>query len=282
VLTALAGRAYNRSVMNAFLNQHCRIFACCVPLLVFHLGAVCGCSETARSNRPGEQGAETTRPWESDVPFHAWKYVVIHHTATDSGSVESIDQTHRDVNQWQGIGYHFLIGNGNGMEDGQVEATFRWQEQLPGAHAGVGPYNEYGIGICLVGNFEVDEPTPAQIDAVSRLVAGLKAEFGLSDGQILRHKDLKPTACPGQNFPFERVAAVPAETVPAGAVPAGAGLGRTETAGMDQPVEAGVATRDDSHRFTGVKPGNKEEVRNVAAIARSRMVRNRVRSDDGQ
>lgn len=265
MLTLLADREYNQKVMNVCLSPHCRIFAWSGALLLIHLGAVCGCSETAGPVRPGADPEGSTVEWDCDVPFHAWKYIVIHHTATDSGSVESIDQTHRDVNRWQGIGYHFLIGNGNGMADGRVEATFRWNEQLAGAHAGLRPYNETGIGICLVGNFEVSEPTPAQIAAVSRLVSGLKAEFGLSDGQILRHGDLKPTACPGQNFPFEQIAVVP----PAGRIPAGTD-------------ESRLAVKEDSHRFTAVRPGNKEEVRNVVAITRSWIVRSRPNPNDPQ
>ena len=75
-------------------------------------------------------------------------------------------------NPWLGIGYHFVIGNGRGMEDGQVEPTFRWKQQLAGAHAGQRRHNESGIGICLIGNFDEAPPTAKQLSALKELLAG--------------------------------------------------------------------------------------------------------------
>ncbi|MCA9053166.1 MAG: N-acetylmuramoyl-L-alanine amidase [Planctomycetaceae bacterium] len=136
-----------------------------------------------------------------------WKYIVLHHSATDSGSVESIDAAHRqrrDSNgqPWRGIGYHFVIGNGNGMADGEVAATFRWHQQTDGAHAGVAQFNQLGIGICLIGNFEEAAPTPAQVASAARLINALQAEYRIEDDRLLAHRDLKPTACPGERFPL--------------------------------------------------------------------------------
>lgn len=153
--------------------------------------------------------------WPPAAPLRQWKYIVLHHTAATTGSVASIDAAHRqrtdsEGHNWRGIGYHFVIGNGQGMGDGQVEPTFRWQEQSSGAHAGVGEYNEFGIGVCLVGNFEEAPPTPAQVAAVKRLVAALKGRCGIGTGGVLRHGEIKATECPGALFPHADVAATPA------------------------------------------------------------------------
>jgi hypothetical protein len=98
-------------------------------------------------------------PWKPNVAAREWDSIVIHHTATSQGDVASIHETHvkrKDGagNNWLGIGYHFVIGNGNGMGDGEIEPTFRWREQMHGAHAGDKQHNQHGIGICLVGNFD--------------------------------------------------------------------------------------------------------------------------------
>ncbi len=79
----------------------------------------------------------------TDIPAPAsperdWKTIVLHHSATRGGDVATIDaehRTHRDRrgNPWLGIGYHFVVGNGQKMGDGEVQATFRWHQQLPGA-----------------------------------------------------------------------------------------------------------------------------------------------------
>ena len=40
-----------------------------------------------------------------------WKYIIIHHTATDSATFHSIDRYHREIKGWKhGTGYHFIIG----------------------------------------------------------------------------------------------------------------------------------------------------------------------------
>lgn len=137
-----------------------------------------------------------------------WKYIVLHHSATEVGSVESIDAAHKlrkdaDGNPWRGIGYHFLVGNGRGMPDGEVAATFRWQDQCEGAHAGDLRFNTQGIGICLVGNFEHEPPTPAQLKSLRELMTTLRDECQIDTAGIVRHTDIKATACPGKQFPWE-------------------------------------------------------------------------------
>lgn len=149
-------------------------------------------------------------PWKPGAAERDWKYIVLHHTATTSGSVESIHEAHlknKDANgnPWLGIGYHFVIGNGNGMPDGAIEPTFRWREQMQGAHAGVGEYNQSGIGIVLIGNFEDASPSTAQLESVKRLVGVLKAEYSIASDQVVGHGSVKKTACPGKHFPLEEV-----------------------------------------------------------------------------
>lgn len=148
--------------------------------------------------------------WKPDVSERDWKHIVIHHTATSRGSVESIHETHlqrtdADGNSWMGIGYHFVIGNGNGMPDGRIEPTFRWRGQMQGAHAGVAEYNEHGIGIALVGDFEKGPPTPRQLASVKRLVSVLKSEYGIASDEVLGHREIKATACPGEHFPLAEI-----------------------------------------------------------------------------
>ena len=151
-------------------------------------------------------------PWRPESPARHWTSIVIHHTATNRGSVESIHAAHlkrKDASgrAWRGVGYHFVIGNGNGMGDGEIEPTFRWRTQIPGAHAGSREYNDHGIGIALVGNFEQRRPTPAQLAAVKRLVGVLKRSYRIPAKSVVGHNSVKATACPGRYFPLAEVAA---------------------------------------------------------------------------
>lgn len=167
------------------------------------------------------QGAQLTGPFRfASLPTtlkpmvapRSWKYIVVHHSATDEGNVESIDAAHRERKDaagkpWLGIGYHFVIGNGQGMADGLVEPTFRWREQLHGAHAGNRVHNEEGIGICLIGDFERSEPTPRQTSAARELIAWLKREYAIRADQVLRHSDVNASDCPGRRLPWDAIVA---------------------------------------------------------------------------
>lgn len=153
---------------------------------------------------------EVANPWKTSAKARAWQHIVLHHTAVEQGSVESIHEAHlqrRDSNgnPWLGIGYHFVIGNGRGMKDGAIEPTFRWRQQMHGAHAGNAKYNNFGIGICLVGNFENHPPTPKQLASVRQLILQLRTAYNIKPTNIVGHGDVKKTACPGRYFSIAKV-----------------------------------------------------------------------------
>jgi len=138
-----------------------------------------------------------------------WHYVVVHHSYSDFGSARVIDQWHK-ARGWLGVGYHFVIGNGNGSPDGAIEATFRWERQIHGAHAGVREYNQHGIGICLIGDFERDYPSPRQVASLVSLVSYLQERCNIPVSNVLLHRHVKATSCPGTRFPyFEFISLLP-------------------------------------------------------------------------
>ena len=97
-------------------------------------------------------------PNKADRP---WRYIVLHHSASASGNYDQIDGEHRKILGIDGCGYHFVIGNGSGSPDGQIEVSRRWNNQKQGAHtrnARTHDADEYGIGICLVGDFDQQAP----------------------------------------------------------------------------------------------------------------------------
>src|SRR3972149_1598885 len=63
-----------------------------------------------------------------------WSAIIIHHSATTNGNAAIFDKWHRQGNYWEGVGYDFVIGNGTDSDDGRVEVTFRWRQQVTGAH----------------------------------------------------------------------------------------------------------------------------------------------------
>lgn len=137
-----------------------------------------------------------------------WKYIVIHHSASPSGSADAFDYYHRVKRGWEGgLGYHFVIGNGHGSGDGGVEVGHRWLYQSHGAHAGQAEYNQYGVGICLVGNFEEDRPSPQQLASLVALIRELQQLCDISSENVILHRHIRDTECPGRNFPYYEVLA---------------------------------------------------------------------------
>jgi hypothetical protein len=146
--------------------------------------------------------------WEPGSSTRRWTDIVLHHSASKSGNARVFDDYHRNVRKWNELGYHFVIGNGSQSGDGQVEVGPRWHKQKHGAHCKTADnhYNDHGIGICLVGDFESRRPTPAQLASLDRLLRFLTQRFGISPAHIRGHRGVTgKTACPGRYFPLESV-----------------------------------------------------------------------------
>ncbi|MGI5912644.1 MAG: peptidoglycan recognition family protein [Syntrophomonadaceae bacterium] len=120
------------------------------------------------------------------------KRVILHHSASPDVPASTIHGWH--LNQkWSGIGYHFVIRANGAIERGRPEWAI-------GSHSGPDG-NGDSIGIVLTGNFEYDKPTEGQLDSLVWLITQyLEPKYGKL--QVIGHKDVMATACPGKNFPW--------------------------------------------------------------------------------
>ena len=103
-----------------------------------------------------------------------------------------------------------MIGNGTDSPDGQIEIAERWRNQKQGVHCRNGKtpeVNEYGVGICLVGNFDQTAPTAKQTAAARALVAYLSDRYSIANDHLGTHDQFAngPTSCPGQYFPADAI-----------------------------------------------------------------------------
>ena len=133
-----------------------------------------------------------------------WHYIVIHHSGVDEGTVKSMDRYHREQRHMEhGLAYHFVIGNGHGMRDGQIAVCQRWRKQLDGGHLHSEAQNQISIGICLVGNFDQHKPTAKQMLSLSALVEALLKRCKLTPNTVKTHQQINTvnTRCPGRHFP---------------------------------------------------------------------------------
>src|ERR1043166_2961437 len=67
----------------------------------------------ARSSTPPAVPAS----WIPQAPARPWRWIVIHHSATSAGGMAMFDREHK-AKGWDGVGYHFVIGNGTQSGDG--------------------------------------------------------------------------------------------------------------------------------------------------------------------
>lgn len=127
--------------------------------------------------------------------------VVIHHsyrpalTASASASIEiaavrAIERYHVSDNGWDGIGYNFLVA-----PSGRVYEGRGWKYK--GAHAG--PVNGSSIGVCLLIDGTVTEPSDAAVQTVRALLAeGLEQEEIAANYIVSGHRDhMAGRTCPG-------------------------------------------------------------------------------------
>jgi N-acetyl-anhydromuramyl-L-alanine amidase AmpD len=156
----------------------------------------------ARRGRMPSPDRSVPRAWVPPVKSERWECIVIHHSATPFGGAARFDRAHRERG-FDELGYHFVIGNGTDTADGQVEVGPRWRAQKYGAHCRSPEdyYNEHGIGICLVGNFDESQPTTAQAQSLAKLVKYLSRTYDIPASHVYTHGGITGmTHCPGKNF----------------------------------------------------------------------------------
>jgi hypothetical protein len=125
-----------------------------------------------------------------------WKSIYIHHSHTARGGAQSLTQTDGDC------GDHFVIGNGDGAVDGEIQVTARWNQQrsadpTPG-YASVDPAC---ISICMVGDFDKTAPTPTQLKRLEHLVQTLQEHCRIPAASVWLFECTDSPAGAGRYFP---------------------------------------------------------------------------------
>ena len=66
-----------------------------------------------------------------------WDYIIIHHSAGNSGTIALLQEVHRQRQPGDpidAIPYHYVIGNGNGLAMGEVASDWRQENHIWGTH----------------------------------------------------------------------------------------------------------------------------------------------------
>ena len=127
-----------------------------------------------------------------------------------SGNYDQIDGEHRKILGYRRLRLSFRDRQRQrAARDGQIEVAQRWNNQKQGVHcrnARTHDVDEYGIGICLVGDFDQQPPTPRQIAATQALIAYLSKRYNIEPeprrGPMPTSPPPRPSA-PASIFPSE-------------------------------------------------------------------------------
>lgn len=89
------------------------------------------------------------------------------------------------------LAYHFVLDYAGRIWEGRSLLH-------QGAH--VSGQNDDNIGVMLLGNFEEQDPSAAQVRALDKLVAILRKQYGIPRASVFGHCDIGASACPGRRL----------------------------------------------------------------------------------
>jgi LysM repeat protein len=165
--------------------------------------------------------APVTRPVEENwyLPRSAWtkqpvvlsrttpmggtpNRITVHHSgdkddlnANSETWLHQVDLNHISGNghaePWACIGYHFIIDASGKVYEGR---PLKYQ----GAHAGNNEVNRLNIGICLMGDFDVQRVPAKQRTALLSTLDRLCLQYGINRAAVYGHQKFKITKCPGR------------------------------------------------------------------------------------
>lgn len=129
----------------------------------------------------------------SKVTIHheGWNAVNFSDESTTADRIEKIRKYHTGEKRWGDIGYHYIVDRAGRVWEGRPI-------QYQGAH--VSQNNEHNAGILVLGNFEKQSPSSAQLKSLYSTVAALTKQHRIKTALVRSHREINPTTCPGKNL----------------------------------------------------------------------------------
>lgn len=156
--------------------------------------AALGVIARSRWTRSGPVGSRVNPMGRIDrITLHHEGWTPVHFTdaRATADRLETVRGIHVDQRGWGDLGYHFVIDRAGRVWEGR---DVRFQ----GAH--VKNHNEHNLGVMVLGNFERQRPSSAQLQAIVRVVRGLSQRYRIPSHRVYTHQELNPTACPGRSL----------------------------------------------------------------------------------
>lgn len=107
-----------------------------------------------------------------------WSNIEVYYSGTKGGNIRQLASL-SGLASPDDINCHFVICNGLGGRDGEIETTEKWQGQGSVIPSRSGYGNGQTIRICMVGNGKTIRPSDSQIQTARTLVKRLSGEFDI-------------------------------------------------------------------------------------------------------
>lgn len=112
------------------------------------------------------------------APRGAWSKIVLVDTGSPYGDAQTLHEQGLKLGETAGVGFHIVIGNGRGLDDGRSFECPFWRDQKPAsAIYAPGQTDSQTIVIALVGNTRRDRVTEAQAERTRTLVTDLMVQY---------------------------------------------------------------------------------------------------------
>lgn len=116
-----------------------------------------------------------------------WSDIDIFFSGTQGGNIERLAAA-SGLADSADLNCHFLIANGTGAGDGEIQTTEKWQRQDSALSAQT---SERTIRICLVGNGVSAVATDYQLKRLEMLLEALCREFAISTDAVRLPRDCR-------------------------------------------------------------------------------------------
>jgi hypothetical protein len=130
------------------------------------------------------------------VHHEGWEVVNFTDTNATMQRLRQIENYHVDSLKWGDVGYHFIIDRSGRIWEGRAI-------QYQGAH--VKNNNEHNIGVMVLGNFDQQYPSAAQVASLRGTLSNLRQMYRVPFDRIYTHQELNPTKCPGSQLQHQMV-----------------------------------------------------------------------------
>lgn len=129
-----------------------------------------------------------------------WHYIYVHQSGSVSGNAQTVAESSA------GLPDHFVIGNGDGCADGEIQIGQRWtQQQMAGVTQGADRIDPDCISICLVGDFNQARPTVTQERRLAQLISALQNRLSIPRQKVFFLDGVSTPAGVGRYFPSAQV-----------------------------------------------------------------------------